>query len=181
MKASNPTWKTISSKPYFLLLLSLSFFGYKHIVLWRIGWYTPLIRRDLVPMTGFISSWDTHSLLIIVNEGHTKLSLFYSLSTIYNPPLHTHYDSASTSRLLATDLNTESICLKTLLLRNATLAWRDVLLPVTVTLFRDLQYPWALSFGLWRRSAASFRTLRRFLSPLTGITTASPMRISWCN
>jgi hypothetical protein len=35
------------------------------IILWRVGWYTTLIRRILVRMIGFISSWVTHSHICI--------------------------------------------------------------------------------------------------------------------
>jgi hypothetical protein len=56
-------------------------------ILWRAGWYTPLIRRVLIRMIGFISSWVTHSRLITLTYSSTALSLIY---TIYRPPLHTH-------------------------------------------------------------------------------------------
>jgi hypothetical protein len=63
-------------------------------------------------------------------------------------------------------------------LRHATLAQWVILLPATVSLFWDPQYPRVLSFGFWRRPAARFRSLRRFLSPPTGSTAASPLGTS---
>jgi hypothetical protein len=77
-------------------------------------------------------------------------------------------------------------CAKMSLLRRATAARRDTFLSAMVTRFRDPQYPRALSFGFWRRSAARFRFLRRFLGSPTGITAASlwwpldaPLRTAW--
>jgi hypothetical protein len=40
---------------------------FKSILLWRVGWYTPLNLRVLARMIGFISSWVTHSLLITLS------------------------------------------------------------------------------------------------------------------
>jgi hypothetical protein len=56
-------------------------------------------------------------------------------------------------------------------LRHATLARRVIFLPATVNLLNS-QFAWILSFGFWRRSAATFRPEHRFLSPPTGITVA---------
>jgi hypothetical protein len=68
-----------------------------------VWWYTPLIRRVLVWMIGFIITWVTHSHQITLAYSSTALSLIY---TLYSPPLHTHYDfSVSTSRFPATALN----------------------------------------------------------------------------
>jgi hypothetical protein len=53
-------------------------------------------------MTGFIDAFFVQSLLITIN---TALSLIYTLSS---SSLHTRQNSVSPSRLLATDLNTET-------------------------------------------------------------------------
>jgi hypothetical protein len=58
-------------------------------------------------------------------------------------------------------------------LRHATVAQRDIFLPATVNLLLDSQFAWILLFGFWWRPAARFRSLRRYLSPSTGITVAS--------
>jgi hypothetical protein len=72
-----------------------------------VGWYMPLIRRVLVWMIGFISTWVTHSLLI--TSTHRQ----------YNAIIHLHTSeftvalaigfSVSTRRFPAVDLNTQSI------------------------------------------------------------------------
>jgi hypothetical protein len=43
------------------------FLGYD-TVLWRVGWYTPLIRRVIVRMIGFISRWVTHPPVITLTH-----------------------------------------------------------------------------------------------------------------
>jgi hypothetical protein len=53
----------------------LIFFGMS--ILWRVGWYTPLIRRVLVRIIGFISSYVTHVLL--VTRTHRQYSAFAHL------------------------------------------------------------------------------------------------------
>jgi hypothetical protein len=62
------------------------------MILWPVGWYTPLRWRVIVPMIGFISSWVTHAHLITLKYSSTALSLIY---TIYSTSLHTHKDSQS--------------------------------------------------------------------------------------
>jgi hypothetical protein len=70
------------------------------------------------------------------------------------------------------------IFLKSLPFFHAIPAWWDILLPAVVTLFRNPQYPWALSFGFWQCAAASFWTPCHFLSSPTGITAASSLGTS---
>jgi hypothetical protein len=64
------------------------------------------------------------------------------------------------------------------LLRHATFAWRDIFLQAAADFLLDPLFPWVLSFRFWRRSAARFQTLCRFLDSPTGITAASPLGIS---
>jgi hypothetical protein len=71
-----------------------------------------------------------------------------------------------------------TILLKTRLLRHATVRRRVIFLPATINLLHDSQVAWILLFGFWRRPAARFRSLRRFLSPPIGITAASSFGIS---
>jgi hypothetical protein len=71
-----------------------------------------------------------------------------------------------------------TIFLTVLFLRHATVARPVIFLPATDNLFRDSQLAVILPFGFWRRPAARFRSLRRFLSPLTGITAASSLGTS---
>jgi hypothetical protein len=66
-------------------------------------WCTPLIRRVLVRMIGCVSSWVTHSPLIT----NRQYSAFAHLHTFQFTVTHALGFSVSTSRLLATDLNTE--------------------------------------------------------------------------
>jgi hypothetical protein len=61
---------------------------------------------------------------------------------------------------------------KRFLFHHATLARRDAFLLAAFKPFWDSQLAWILPFGFWRRPAARFRSLRRFLSPPTGITAA---------
>jgi hypothetical protein len=70
------------------------------------------------------------------------------------------------------------IFLTAFFLRHATVARRVIFLPATVNLLLDSQLAWILPFGFWRRPAARFRFLRRFLSPPTGITAASSLGTS---
>jgi hypothetical protein len=58
----------------------------KFMVLWRVWWYTPLIRRVLVRVIEFISTWVTRSLSVThLHTSNTALSLIYRIS---NSPLH---------------------------------------------------------------------------------------------
>jgi hypothetical protein len=75
------------------------------IIIWRVGWYTRLIRRVLVLMIGFISSWVTQSLLITFK--YMPYSAISDLHHLQTTVAHALWFSLSTSRLLATDLNTE--------------------------------------------------------------------------
>jgi hypothetical protein len=59
---------------------------------------------------------------------------------------------------------------------HATFARRNTFLQAAANFLLNSQYPWVLSLIFWRRSAARFRTLRRFLGSPTGITAAS----CWC-
>jgi hypothetical protein len=63
----------------------------------------PLIRWVLVQMIGFISSWVTHSLLITL-----KYSAVTDLHNLHHTVAHTLGIFIFTSRLPATDLNTET-------------------------------------------------------------------------
>jgi hypothetical protein len=64
------------------------------------------------------------------------------------------------------------------LFRHATFAQRDTFLQAAANFRPDPIFPRVLSLIFWRRSAARFRTLRRFLGSPTGITAASPSGIS---
>jgi hypothetical protein len=70
------------------------------------------------------------------------------------------------------------IFLKRFLLRHATFALRDTFLQAAADFFLDSRFLRVLSFLFWRRSAARFQILRRFLGFPTGITAASPLGIS---
>jgi hypothetical protein len=63
-------------------------------------------------------------------------------------------------------------------LLHATVAWRVIFLPATISLLLDSQFARILLSGFWRRPAARYQSLRHFLSPLTGITAASSLGIS---
>jgi hypothetical protein len=73
----------------------------------RVGWYTPLIRRVLVRMIGFISTLVTHSLLITFK--YRQNNAIADLHTFQLTAARALEFSFSTSRLLATDLNRETI------------------------------------------------------------------------
>jgi hypothetical protein len=66
---------------------------------------TPLIRRVLVRMTGFISSW-LHSL--IITRKHRQYSAVSHLHTLQFTAAHVLGFSLSTSRLPATDLDAQT-------------------------------------------------------------------------
>jgi hypothetical protein len=68
-------------------------------------WYTPLIRRVLVLMIGFISSWVTPSLLVTLT--HKQYSAIAYIYTLQFTVAHALGFSLSTRRLLATDFDTE--------------------------------------------------------------------------
>jgi hypothetical protein len=70
---------------------------------------------------------------------------------------------AAAKSFLGPQLSWVPLFLRSFLFRHATVKWRDVLLPATVTLLLDSQYPPVPSFGFWRRSAARFWILRRLL------------------
>jgi hypothetical protein len=74
-------------------------------ILWHVSWYMSRIRRVLVRMIEFISSWVTHLLTITFTYSHTALSLIY---TIYRTFAYSLILPVSTSRLLAPALNTET-------------------------------------------------------------------------
>jgi hypothetical protein len=66
-----------------------------------------LIRRVLVRMIGFISSWVTHSLLItLTHRQNSVISVLYQLQFTV---AHALEFSISTSRLLATDVDTHNV------------------------------------------------------------------------
>jgi hypothetical protein len=71
------------------------------------GWYTPLIRRVLVRLIGFISSWVTHSL--VITPTYMSFSAISVLRTFQITVAHALGFSVSTSRLLAMDLDTQTI------------------------------------------------------------------------
>jgi hypothetical protein len=71
------------------------------------------------------------------------------------------------------------IVLTSVLCRHVTFAWRDTFLQAAANFLLDSRFPRVLFFLFWRRSAARFSTLRRFLGPPTGITAASPLGITW--
>jgi hypothetical protein len=68
---------------------------------------TPLIRWVLVRMIGFISSWDTHSLLIMLT--YRPNSAITRLHNVQFTIAHALGFSVFTSRFPAMDLNTETI------------------------------------------------------------------------
>jgi hypothetical protein len=75
-------------------------------ILWRVGWYTPLIRRVIVRMIWYISSYVTHSHLISLT--HRQQSAISDSHTLQHTVARALGSFAFTSRLLATDLNTET-------------------------------------------------------------------------
>jgi hypothetical protein len=99
------TLETVSCKPSnfkkgLLLLLLL-------LLLWRVGWFTPLTRWVFVRMIGFISVSYMRTFNYIQVQAVLALSFIYiNLPTTV---AHTLGFSVSTSRLLATDLNTDAI------------------------------------------------------------------------
>jgi hypothetical protein len=64
------------------------------------------------------------------------------------------------------------IFLKIFLLRHATFQGSSSSCRRKVNLLLDSLLAWILPFGFWRRPAAKFRCLLRFLSPPIGITAA---------
>jgi hypothetical protein len=72
--------------------------------MWRASWYTPLIRRVLVRMIGFISSWVTHLLLVTLRHG--QYSAIADIHIFQFTVAHALGFFLSTSRLLATDFDT---------------------------------------------------------------------------
>jgi hypothetical protein len=72
-------------------------------VLWRVMGYTPLIRRVLVRMIRFISSWVTHFIWVILK--YRQYSGFADLHTLQHTVARALGLPVSTSRLLATDYN----------------------------------------------------------------------------
>jgi hypothetical protein len=64
------------------------------------------------------------------------------------------------------------------LFRLATFALRDTVLQAAANVLLDPLFTRVLSFLVWRRCEARLQTLRRFLSPPTGITAASSLVIS---
>jgi hypothetical protein len=68
--------------------------------------YTPLIRRVLVCMIGFILSWLRAHTLLHSNSLYSVISRLYSLQSTV---AHALGFSVSTSRLLATDLDAQTI------------------------------------------------------------------------
>jgi hypothetical protein len=81
-----------------VILMSFSLPGM--LVLWRVGWYTPLIRRVLVRVIGFISS--------CVTLTHRQYSAIADTHTFQFTIAHALGFSLSTSRLLAMDFDTQT-------------------------------------------------------------------------
>jgi hypothetical protein len=78
-------------------------------IFWYVVWYTPLIRRFLFRMIGFISRYVTHALLITLT--HRKFSAIADLHSFHYfqfTVTHTLGFPVSTSRLLAMNLNRET-------------------------------------------------------------------------
>jgi hypothetical protein len=71
-----------------------------------LGWYTSLRRRVLVRMIGFISSWVTCPLLITRTHRQYSAIAVAHLHTFQFTVAHALRFSVTTSRLLATDLDT---------------------------------------------------------------------------
>jgi hypothetical protein len=65
------------------------------------------------------------------------------------------------------------IVLTSVLFRHATFERRNTFLQAVADFLLDPLFPRVLSFSFWRRTAARFRTLLRFLGPPTGITAVS--------
>jgi hypothetical protein len=83
--------------------------------------------------------------------------------------------SATANSFLDLRLAWKRIFLKRFLFHHATFARRDTFLQAAADFLLDPQYPRVLSLIFWRRSSARLQTLRRFLSPSTGIIAACPL------
>jgi phosphate/sulfate permease len=82
----------------------------RHIVLWLVGWYMPLVRRVLVWMIGFISSLVTHSLLnMLTHRPYSAIADLHTFQYLQFTIAHTLGFPVSTSHLLVTDLITQTI------------------------------------------------------------------------
>jgi hypothetical protein len=86
---------TVKITPYFGIFL------FEHVSVTCM----PLIRRVLVRMIGFISSWVTHSLIITLT--HRQYSVISRLHSLQSTVAHALGISRSTSRLPATDLDAQ--------------------------------------------------------------------------
>jgi hypothetical protein len=73
------------------------------------------------------------------------------------------------------------IFLMRFLFRHATVAQLDTFLQAAANFLRDPQSPRVSSFGSPRRPAADLLPLCRFFRPLTGFTTASSLKVTWCS